>query len=150
MQTHEVNLGQHVGDEGTDLQEEFLEAIEQGDLAMLVAAPPIAFQRVFVDITKSATAALLLSACMQEQEYQTSADGWYTASADQWESLTGLSRKEQSTARRVLRDLSLLHERRTGYPAQFEIRVDYNEITRRLLAVTRKRQRSAALAQGIH
>ncbi len=130
-----------------NLQEDFLAAIEQGDLAMLVAAPPIAFQRVFVDITGSATAALLLSACMQDQENRVSSpDGWYAASADTWQALTGLTRKEQSTARRVLRDLQLLHERRTGYPAQFEIRVDYNEITRCLLALTKKRPRALGVA----
>lgn len=136
----------------TDLQEQLLEAIEQGDLAMLLVSPPVAYQRIFVDLTGSVTAALLLSACMQEHEVRTAVDGWYSASAEQIERATGLSRKEQSTARRVLREQGLMHERRVGYPAEFQVRIDYDAITRCLLSVGAKNRarKSMPLAQEVH
>ena len=48
-------------------QTDLLAELERnGELAMLVSAPPIAFNPVFVDITGSVTAALLLSICTQD------------------------------------------------------------------------------------
>lgn len=122
------------------VREELLAAIEQGDLAMLVASPPIAFQRVFVDVTGSATAALLLSACMQDFEFRSATkDGWYSVSAEEWQRLTGLTRKEQSSARKTLRELSLLRERLQGFPAQLEVQVNFDEISRRLIDITKRK-----------
>jgi hypothetical protein len=120
----------------TALHEQLIAAVEQGDLAMLVASPPVAFQRVFVDVTGSVTSALLLSALMQEHELRAAVDGgWYPSSAEACERATGLTRKEQSTARRILRDLGLLQERRTGYPATLQVRIDYDALIRRLINV---------------
>lgn len=134
------------------LEDQLLAALEQGDLAMLLASPPVAFQRVFVDLTGSVTAALLLSACMQEHESRASSDGWFTASSEQWERATGMSRKEQATARRVLRDQRLTQERRVGYPAALQIRIDYDEITRSLLTVGARSRvsRARTSAQDLH
>lgn len=109
-----------------------------GELAMLVAQPPIAFHRVFVDVTGSATAALLLSACIQDQELQACPlGGWNQASAEDWQHLTGLSRKEQATARKILREQGLLEERRAGFPAQFEIRLNYDLLAQRMVLAAR-------------
>jgi predicted mannosyl-3-phosphoglycerate phosphatase (HAD superfamily) len=107
-------------------------------LAYLVAQPPIAFHRVFVDVTGSATAALLLSACIQEQEQHACPLGsWNQASAEEWQHLTGLSRKEQVTARKILRDQGLLEERRAGFSAQFEIRLNYDRLAQRMVTAAK-------------
>lgn len=109
-----------------------------GELAMLVSQPPIAFHRVFVDLTGSATAALLLS-CITEQTETPGAmddDGWMLASCEQWEVRTGLSRKEQATARKVLRAQHLLEERRDGFPANFRVRVNFERISKRLIEMS--------------
>lgn len=117
---------------------------KNGSLAMMVAQPPIAFHRVFVDLTGSATAALLLSACLEQQEVPGAMNehGWMEVSAQGWEDRTGLSRKEQATARKTLRDLGLLQEHRTGYPAKFEIRVNFERISQLLITTARKRMAS--------
>lgn len=122
-----------------------LAALEQNpELALMVASPPIAFHRAFVDITGSVTAALLLSACLQEQEERgSSADGWFAASYEMWNLRTGLSRKEQATARKLLRDARLLQERKTGFPANIEVRIMYDQVSRRLIEIA-----SARLARG--
>ncbi len=119
---------------------------KNGSLAMMVAQPPIAFHRVFVDLTGSATAALLLSACLEQQEVPGAMNehGWMEVSAQGWEDRTGLSRKEQATARKTLRELGLFEEHRTGYPARFEIRVNFERISKRLIEIAQRRMNQSA------
>lgn len=121
-------------------------ALEQNpELALMMASPPIAFHRAFVDITGSATAALLLSACLQEQDDRGSnADGWFSASFDMWNLRTGLSRKEQASARKLLREAHLIQERKEGFPANFEVRIMYDQVSRRLIEVATARCARAA------
>ncbi len=49
--------------------------------------------------------------------------GWFQKTDEQWEMETGLSRKEQASARAVLRELSILQERRLGVPAKLHFRL---------------------------
>lgn len=80
---------------------------------------PIVFQRAYVGITGSATAALYLSyAVYQTERLEPEEEGWFVKTADDWHADTGLTRFEQQTARRVLRDLGILIERRVGMPAK--------------------------------
>lgn len=60
---------------------------------------PIAFQRRFVDLTGSVTAALFLSQAVYWQKRAKQADGWWYKSAEEWQEETGLTRHEQKTAR---------------------------------------------------
>ena len=46
----------------------------------------------------------------------------------EWERETGLTRSEQETARRKLRDLGYLEERRRGLPAKLYYRVNMQKI----------------------
>lgn len=130
-------------------KDEFSNAMLDGDLAMLTMAPPIAFQRCFVDITGSVTAALMLSALYNDLSGPPStSDGWFCASTEGWQASTGLTYKEQSTARKVLREQGILKERKVGYPASFEVKIDYEEIGRLMIRAAKKmrqaRERAAA------
>lgn len=109
------------------------------ELAMLVAQPPIAFHRSFVDVTGSATTALLLSICIEQAESALSSEGWFSVSAQDWENRSGLSRKEQATARKNLKDMHLLEERKTSFPATLEVRIKFDRLSSLLLASARKR-----------
>lgn len=87
---------------------------------------PIAFHRRLVDLTDSVKPAVMLS----QMIYWTlhgrdvaSRDGWFYKTKVQWEWETGLSMREQDTARDVLRTLGLLHEQRLGIPATLHFRV---------------------------
>lgn len=116
-----------------------------GELAMLISAPPIAFSPVYVDITGSVTAALLLSACTQDAESPSNEGGWLELNADRWLKLTRLSVAELRTARRVLRNLKFIEERRLGFPAKSEFRVDFVRLTSKLLSIAQKNQASRKL-----
>jgi hypothetical protein len=64
---------------------------------------PIVFHRSYVPIAGGITAALFLShagyACEDQPNRH---DGWFTRSQAEWERDTGLTRREQETARRLL------------------------------------------------
>jgi hypothetical protein len=127
---------------------DLLQALEhEPELALLVSQPPIAFHRTFVDITHSALAALLLSAYLEQQENALSPDGWFEVNAAELEYRTGLSRREQITARKTLLDKQMIQERKCAFPARLEMRIDFDRVSHEILLAARKRtQRSAAPA----
>lgn len=88
---------------------------------------PIVFNRAFVGITGSATAALFLSYTIYTIErLPPENEGWFEKTHEQWHEETGLTRFEQRNARRILVNLEILIERRVGMPARllFKIRAD--------------------------
>ncbi len=120
---------------------DILDELERnGELAMLLSAPPIAFNPVFVDMTGSVTAALLLSVCSQESESAPANTGWQELDAERLLRLTRLSIAELRTARRVLKDLRYIEERRLGFPAKSEFRVDFVRLTEKLLSIAKHNQ----------
>jgi len=94
------------------------------DLLLDVFDTPVTFHRCLVPVAGGVHAALLLShAIWTTQSLDADADGWFLKSQEQWAEETGLSRWEQETARRALREAGLLEERRVGMPARLWFRV---------------------------
>lgn len=123
---------------------DLISALEQEpELALMVSQPPIAFHRSFVDLTGSALAALLLSALVEQHDARAAFDGYLAINAVDIEHRTGLSRREQISARRQLLDLGLIKERRQSFPAQVEVCVCYDAMSR--LMVDLAHQRALAL-----
>ena len=74
---------------------------------------PITFHRVFVDLTGSINAALLLSqAVYWTNRLPPEREGWFYKTKEEWTAETGLSRKEQDKARERLGELGLIESRR--------------------------------------
>jgi len=95
---------------------------------------PIAFHRVFVKLSGSVTAALLLSqATYWSKRVNTNDEGWFYKTREQWEEETGLTRYEQETARKALRRFSFWKEDLRGVPAQMHYRVDITALSTELL-----------------
>jgi hypothetical protein len=87
------------------------------------------FIAALVDLTANVKAALLLSQSIYWTRHGRDVartGGWFLKTTEQWEMETGLSAKEQATAREVLRKLAILNEQRVGIPARlhFRLRVD--------------------------
>ncbi len=107
------------------------------DLVMAVFDIPVTFHRSLVGVTGSVTAALMLSQAIAWTETLTPDEGgWFTKSQDDWADATGLSRWEQETARRVLRDADFMEERKSGLPAKLWFRVRQAQIWKALHAVS--------------
>jgi hypothetical protein len=103
-------------------------------------AEPIVFQRIFVDITHSVTAALFLSQAISvTEQLPPESEGWFECSQDLWFHQVGLSRFEQSTARKHLRELNFLQESRRGIPARLMYWVDCSRVWHAVTTVTQCR-----------
>jgi len=84
---------------------------------------PIAFQRPYVALTGSINAALFLSqACYWTTRGDS--EGWFFKKQSEWQDETGLTRREQETARKTLKELGILEESLEGIPAQLFYRVN--------------------------
>src|SRR5262245_57918553 len=91
----------------------------------------IAFHRRLVDFTESVKAALFLSQTIYWTRHGrdiAATDGWFLKTARQWEMETGLSAKEQGSARECLCDLAILQERRVGIPAKLHFRLQVDQL----------------------
>ena len=91
----------------------------------------IAFHRRLVDLTGNVKAALMLSQAIYWTRHGRDIamnDGWFFKTGEQWTMETGLSAKEQATARELLRDLALLGERRIGLPARLHFRLCVDQL----------------------
>ena len=94
------------------------------ELLLDVFDTPVTFHRCLVPVAGGVHAALRLSqAIWTTHSLDTQANGWFLKSQEQWAEETGLSRWEQETARRALRQAGLLEERRVGMPARLWFRV---------------------------
>ena len=97
----------------------------------------IAFHRRLVDLTASVKAALLLSQAIYWTRHGrdiAKTGGWFRKSAEQWEMETGLSAKEQFTAREALRELAIVTEQRIGMPAMLHFRLCADQLAALLAA----------------
>jgi len=89
---------------------------------------PIAFYRVFVMSTGSVTGALMLSQAVYWSKRTDDAEGRFYKSIKEWESETGLTRFEQETARRRLRETGFWSEKLRGVPATVHFRIDAEKL----------------------
>lgn len=96
----------------------------------------IAFHRRLVDLTTSVKAALLLSQSIYWTRHGRNiaeTGGWFHKTSEQWAMETGLSPKEQASAREVLRSLALLEDQRMGIPARLHFRLRLDELGAQLV-----------------
>lgn len=101
---------------------------------------PIAFQRSFIRLDIGVTAALFLS----QITYWTNRsddDGWVYKTQEEWEEETGLSRYEQEGARKKLRSIGVLLEKRKGVPARLFYKVDNNVLYQVLVAANKNAEK---------
>jgi hypothetical protein len=96
---------------------------------------PIAYHRGLVPLTGGALPALLLSQAIYWQLRTTSEDGWWWKTRHEWTEETGLSRSEQETARRALRQTTWWQEQRRGVPARMHYRVDLDALLAQLAGI---------------
>ena len=110
-------------------------------LVLEVFDMPVTFHRCLVRVTGSVTAALMLSQAMAWTDVLVpEVEGWFCKCQSEWTEETGLTRWEQETARRVLRERALLEERVEGMPARLWFRVNRQQLS---MALTNWSQRRA-------
>ncbi|WP_332421220.1 hypothetical protein [Vibrio metschnikovii] len=85
---------------------------------------PIAFHRAFVKLGIGVTGALLLSQSLYWSKRTSNADSWFYKSSEEWKDETGMTRTEIETARRKLRNLGILEEKKVGVPCRLHYRIN--------------------------
>jgi hypothetical protein len=79
-------------------------------------------------ITGSVTATIFLSNLLAWEGNQDDPDGWIYKSQKEIEGETGLTRREQDTARRLLKERKLIEEKLRGVPATMHYRLSLDKI----------------------
>jgi hypothetical protein len=89
---------------------------------------PVAFHRIFFDLTESVKAALMASQAHYwcRREVALARDGWFYKTQTEWEEEVCLTRREQESARELLRKAGFWFEKLIGNPAQLWFRIDYS------------------------
>ena len=85
---------------------------------------PIAYHRVFAAVAGGATAGLLLSQLFYWSDKGSDTDGWIYKTQAGIEDETALTRWEQESARKSLRERGLVEEKKRGLPAKLYYRAD--------------------------
>jgi len=103
-----------------------------------VMSRPIAFHRIFVGITGSVTAGVMLSQMWYLKDTPTvKARGeWFWRTRDEWMEETGLSRTEQEHARKVLRDLGFISEEKKDIPPKIYTTIHSVNIVQAIISYT--------------
>lgn len=113
---------------------------QDGALAMMLLQPPIAFHRCFVDITLSVTAALFLSVLIDQEQMMKSAGLEFLYNFEEIQNRSGLSRKEQTTARNRLKELNLLMEFKKGFPPSITLVINHELLNQHLMRIANQIQ----------
>jgi hypothetical protein len=94
---------------------------------------PIAFNPVFVDLSGSLTAGLLLSVIVDEP----GSEDWMRLDSQKIIQFTSMSPCELRGARQRLKDAGLIEERRAGFPAKTEFKVNFDAIKTMMVIMAR-------------
>ncbi|CAK1759340.1 conserved hypothetical protein [Vibrio crassostreae] len=84
---------------------------------------PIAFHRPFVKLGIGITGALMLSQAIYWSR-RTNVSGYFYKTQAEWEEETGMTRRELDTARKKLRDLGILEEKKQGVPCRIFYKIN--------------------------
>ena len=114
---------------------------------------PIAFHRVFARLAGSVHAGILLSQAVYWSGRTSDPAGWFYKTQAEWEEETCLTRREQETARGLLRRLmhqnaSLWREERRGVPARMFYQVNFEVLGGLLAGVQSVGNRHASMAES--
>lgn len=90
---------------------------------------PVAYHPILAKVVGSVTAALFLSQLAYWSDKGFDKDGWIYKTEAEMEDETGLSRKEQETARKALVWCGVLKEERRGIPARMWYLIDWDALT---------------------
>ncbi|EPG3452740.1 replication protein RepO [Klebsiella oxytoca] len=101
---------------------------------------PIAFQRSFIRLNIGVTAALFLSQ-MTYWTNRSDDEGWVYKTQEEWEEETGLSRYEQEGARKKLRSIGVLLEKKKGVPARLFYKIDNDVLFQALVSANKNAEK---------
>lgn len=94
---------------------------------------PIAFNKHYVFLGCGINGALMLSQLVYWTSRTKNKDGWIYKTHEEWTLETGLTRREQDTARKILKTLGFLVEKKAGVPCKLHFRVERENLYKALI-----------------
>ena len=94
---------------------------------------PIAFNKHYVFIGCGINGALMLSQLVYWTSRTKNTEGWIYKDHHEWTQETGLTRKEQHTARKALKELGFISEKKNGVPPRVFFRVERENLYKALI-----------------
>lgn len=110
------------------------------ELIRLMNEKPIAFNKHYVQIGCGINGALMLSQLIYWADKAKDRNGWIYKTNIEWTEETGLTRREQDTARKNLKELGLIEEHKHGVPCKVHFKVNQVRLYELLISVAQKRQ----------
>lgn len=89
---------------------------------------PIAFHKIFAQISGGITSGLFLSQLFYWQDKGNDPDGWIYKNYREWEDETTMTRRELDTARKRLKAIGVIEEKKAGAPAKLYYRIDFDKL----------------------
>lgn len=100
---------------------------------------PIAFNKHYVDLGCGITGALMLSQLVYWTKKTNNVNGWIYKTGIEWTNETGLSRREQETARNKLKELGFITEHKHGVPCKVFFKVEYEVLYQALINLAQEK-----------
>jgi hypothetical protein len=108
---------------------------------------PIAFNKHYVFLGCGINGAVMLSQLVYWADKSKDPNGWIYKTGKEWTEETGLTRREQDTARKNLRELGFIEEHKHGVPCKVHFRVNQSTLYQSLINLAQKRQECAQISQ---
>jgi hypothetical protein len=94
----------------------------------MIGRPPIAFYRPLASIAGGATGGLFLSQLLYWNGKGDDTEGWIYKTGEEWQEETCLTRSEQECARKVLKQLCIVEEKKKGLPCRLHYRINFEKL----------------------
>jgi len=105
-----------------------------GTVSKAIGQSYVSYHPLLATVTGNVKAALLLSHAISWSRYvhfsQPGRDAWFWLRATDWQEGSGLTVREQATARNILKGMGILEEKRIGVPARNWYRLDLEKLGR--------------------
>ena len=103
-----------------------------GAISIALGQSYVSYHPLLAAVTGNVKAAIFLSHAISWSRYvhlsQPERDGWFWLRSADWHEGAGLSGREQMSARRVLKEMGVLEEKRIGVPAKIWYRLDLDRL----------------------
>ena len=100
---------------------------DYNDALLEIIDRPISYHKCFAQITGSVAAGVMLSQLIYWSKRTSDPEKWFYKTQKEWQEETGLTRTEQENARKKLRNLGILEEKKEGVPCllyfRFNVRI---------------------------
>ncbi|MDP2835168.1 MAG: hypothetical protein Q8Q28_18070 [Pseudomonadota bacterium] len=111
-----------------------------GTVSTALGQSYVSYHPLLATVTGNVKAALFLSHAISWSRYvhksQPDRDGWFWLRTADWQEGAGLSGREQTTARIILKGMGIMEEKRIGVPAKIWYRLNLDKLGHRVAELT--------------